>query len=73
MSANNDRDKEYLGFWELLQSVGAALLGVQSEAARRRDFSKGRPMHFILIGIAATLVFILTIAGIVRLVLQLAG
>ena len=64
---------ERLSFWELLQSVLAALLGVQSESARRRDFSKGKPLHFIIIGVVATVLLVLIFAGIVRLVLTLAG
>jgi hypothetical protein len=67
------KDDDRLRFMELLQSVLAALLGVQSEAARHRDFSKGRPLHFIIIGVVATVLLVLVFAGIVRLILMISG
>jgi hypothetical protein len=67
------KDEDRLSFMQLLQSVLAALLGVQSESARTRDFSKGRPLHFIIIGVAATVLLVLIFAGIVRLVLSVSG
>lgn len=74
MTTEDDRKRDdRLSFWELLQSVLAALLGVQSESARHRDFSKGKPLHFIIIGVVATVLLVLIFAGIVRLVLTLAG
>lgn len=77
MSKAGEHDKDDaqrpLRFLELLQSVAAALLGVQSDAARKRDFSRGKPLHFVIIGVVATLLFVLAVAGIVRLVLHLAG
>ncbi|MCK5770087.1 DUF2970 domain-containing protein [Algiphilus sp.] len=69
---NGNGGQAPLRFIELLQAVAAALLGVQSERARKRDFSRGKPMHFIIIGVLATIVFVLTITGIVQLVLHLA-
>jgi hypothetical protein len=65
-------DKE-LGFREVAQSVAAAAFGVQSAKNRERDFSKGKPSHFIILGLAFTLLFILVIFGVVKLVLHLAG
>ena len=62
-----------LGFKEVAQSVAAAAFGVQSGKNRERDFSKGKPSHFIALGLIFTIVFILVILGIVQLVLHLAG
>lgn len=75
---NNEQDKptppdEPLSFREMLQSVVAAAFGVQSGKNRARDFSKGKPSHFIILGLAFTLLFILLIFGVVKLVLHLAG
>lgn len=70
---SQQEDNRPLGFMELLQSVAAALLGVQSDAARRRDFSRGKPVHFIIIGVVATALFVLAVIGVVQLVLALAG
>jgi len=75
-NTHNDDDQERgqpLSFLELLQSVAAAMLGVQSDKARQRDFSRGKPLHFVIIGLAATLVFVLAVVGIVQLVLRFAG
>lgn len=40
---------------------------------RARDFSQGKPGHFIAIGLLFTLVFVLLLVGVVKLVLHLAG
>ena len=54
-------------------SVLAAFFGVQSNRARERDFTKGKPSTYIILGIVLTIVFILVIFGVVKLVLSLAG
>lgn len=58
---------------QMLQSILAGALGVQSGKNRERDFSHGKPSHFILLGIGFTTLFALTVLGIVKLVLYLAG
>ena len=60
-------------FWQMLHSVVAAAFGVQSGKNRARDFTHGRPSHFVALGILFTVVFALTLFGIVKLVLLLAG
>ncbi len=58
------------------QIVGSALsaaFGVQSEKNRIRDFETGSPKAFIVVGLAATILFILTVYFVVRLVLAFAG
>ncbi len=60
----------------LLQVIGSALsaaFGVQSERNRLRDFQAGSPKAFIIAGVAATVLFILTVYLVVRLVLAFAG
>ncbi len=59
--------------WEVTCSVVAALGGIQSEKNRERDFKHGKPMQFIIIGLIGTIVFVLSLVGVVRLVLHLAG
>ncbi|PTU73436.1 DUF2970 domain-containing protein [Pseudomonas mangrovi] len=66
-------DEQPLSFKEMLQSVLAAALGVQSGKNRSRDFSRGKPSHFILLGVGFTLLFVLVVLGVVRLVLYFAG
>ncbi len=59
-----------LTLWQLLKTSLAALLGVQTEANRSRDFQAGRPVQFIVLGIIAALVFVLLVIGVVQLVLS---
>lgn len=59
--------------WQMLHSVGAAAFGVQSGKNRARDFTHGKPSHFIILGILFTVIFGLTLYGIVNLVLYFAG
>ena len=65
-------DKRKLGILEVLSSVVASFFGVQNDAKRERDFTRGRPRDFIIVGLLLTLVFILTVWGIVSLVMHLA-
>lgn len=58
---------------DVVKSVGAAFFGVQTEANRRRDFTHGKLHHFVIVGLLATVVFVLVLAGIVHLVLVSAG
>ncbi|MCY1549082.1 hypothetical protein D9M68_852340 [compost metagenome] len=67
---NHDRP---LSFREMLQSVLAAAFGVQSGKNRARDFSRGKPSHFIMLGVLFTAIFVLVLFGLVKLVLHFAG
>lgn len=49
------------GVLAVMQSVGAAMLGVQSSKNKERDFTHGKPIHFIIGGLIGTLVFLLCI------------
>ena len=55
---DDDQDKP-LTLKEMLQSVLSAALGVQSGKNRSRDFSRGKPSHFIILGVLFTMVFVL--------------
>jgi hypothetical protein len=66
-------DDKPLSLKDMLLSVVAAAFGVQSGKNRARDFSRGKPSHFIILGLLFTLAFILVIFGVVKLVLYLAG
>ncbi|MBA4289240.1 MAG: hypothetical protein C0439_09700 [Pseudomonas sp.] len=70
---SDDQDNKPLSLWEMLQSVFSAALGVQSGKNRARDFSRGKPSHFIILGVLFTVLFVLVIFGVVQLVLHLAG
>lgn len=57
-------------FVSVVKSILAAGIGVQSEKNRQRDFEKGNPLVFIVGGIIFTVLFILTVASVVGLVLS---
>ena len=61
------------GFWALVQSILAAAFGVQSESARQRDFTQGRPLPYIIGGLIFTVLLVVGLILLVRLVLRLAG
>ncbi|MNE39702.1 hypothetical protein D3C80_1336680 [compost metagenome] len=73
MSKQDDPDDKPLTLWEMLQSVLAAAIGVQSGKKRSRDFRRGIPSHFIILGLLFTLLFVLVIYAVVKLVLHFAG
>lgn len=58
---------------QVVSSVFAAGLGVQSSKNRERDFKQGRPGVFIAAGIVFTLLFIGSVVLVVQLVLKGAG
>jgi hypothetical protein len=67
-----EKDEKPLTLLEMLQSVLAAAFGVQSGKNRSRDFSRGKPSHFILLGVIFTSFFVLVLLGVVKLILHLA-
>ncbi|ABP79894.1 Protein of uncharacterised function (DUF2970) [Streptococcus pneumoniae] len=69
----NDEQEKNLTLRQMLGSVLAAALGVQSGKNRARDFSHGKPSHFIILGVGFTVLFVLIVLGVVKLVLYLAG
>jgi hypothetical protein len=69
----DDPDNKPPTLWQMLHSVVAAAFGVQSAKNRTRDFTHGKPSHFVILGILFTTIFALTLFGIVKLVLHLAG
>jgi hypothetical protein len=64
--------EEKLKLGDVVKSVAAAFFGVQSNRNRERDFKHGKPIHYIAIGAAATVVFVLVMWGAVKLFLALA-
>ncbi|MGI9328626.1 MAG: DUF2970 domain-containing protein [Pseudomonadales bacterium] len=62
-----------LSLWQMMGSAIAAGLGVQSSRNRERDFKQGKASHFIAIGIAFTVLFVVGMVFFVRFVLTLAG
>jgi hypothetical protein len=59
--------------FQVVASVFAAGLGIQSSKNRERDFRQGRVGVFIVAGIVFTLLFIGTVYTVVQLVLKSTG
>ena len=59
-----------LTFLEVLGSTFSAAVGVQSKARRNRDFSRGKPLHFVLAGLIFAVTFVAVVVAVVRAVLS---
>ena len=70
---SDEQNDKPLTFREMLHSVLAAAFGVQSGKNRSRDFSRGKPSHFLILGVLFTTVFVLLLFALVKLVLYAAG
>ena len=64
--------QENLTLAQMFGSALAAMVGVQTKEKRERDFAKGKASHFIIVGVVLTALFVLTMAGIVTLVMNVA-
>jgi hypothetical protein len=56
--------------FSVIGSVAASMFGVQSSKKHDEDFRHGKVSTYLAVGAVATLVFILTIWGIVQLVVS---
>jgi hypothetical protein len=65
--------KPSLNPMQVVSSVFAAGLGVQSSKNRERDFKQGKFSVFIIAGVVFTLLFIGAVFTVVQLVLRNAG
>jgi hypothetical protein len=54
---------------QVIQSVFAAVIGVQSDKNRERDFKGGSVGIYLIVGLIATVTFIMAITLIVTLVI----
>lgn len=57
----------------VVQSVLAAMFGVQSEEKRAQDFENGHIGYYIFVGVAMVIIFILTLVTIVNSILESSG
>jgi Protein of unknown function (DUF2970) len=73
MNPEDNDQQQAPSFLGVLGSVLASMFGVQSSRRREADFTRGKPIHYILVGLLVTVVFILTVWGVVKLVLGFAG
>jgi len=68
-----DKQHEKVSLRQVISSVMASFLGVQRSDKYERDFTRGKPSHYIVVGLIGTILFILFIVGVVRLVMYFAG
>ena len=61
------------GLLQVVSSVLAAMVGIQKAKNRERDFTHGKPSHFITVGLIVTVIAVLLLWGLVKLVLYLSG
>ena len=73
MSPTNENERRGSSFLGVLGSVLASMFGVQSSSKHQEDFAHGKAIHYILVGLLVTAVFILSIWGVVKLVLSAAN
>lgn len=63
------QEQESLTLWQVIGSVFAASFGVQSKENKVRDFSRGKPVHFIIAGLLFTVAFMLSLIVVINLIL----
>ena len=61
-------ESEDLTLLQVMGSVFAAGFGVQSKDKKVRDFTRGKPLQFIIAGLVFTLAFLLGLIAIVNLI-----
>lgn len=62
-------ERKGTGVLAVIQSVAAAMIGVQSSKNKERDFTHGKPLHFIIGGLIGTLLFLLCIWLLVKVLI----
>ncbi len=59
--------------WNVISSVLAAMIGVQSDENRERDFKHGSMGSYIFVGIVVVAIFVFSLIAIVNSILEEAG
>lgn len=54
----------------VIRSVSASMFGVQSSKKHAEDFSEGNIASYVVVGLVATVLFVLAVWGIVQLVVS---
>jgi len=59
-----------LSLKNIIFSILSSFIGIQSNKNRERDFKSNSAIHFIIVGIIITIIFIIALYIIVKLVLH---
>ncbi len=70
MTDNENNNLKPLTFWEVLGSTFAAAFGVQSFKNRKRDFTRGNVVHFIISGLVFVACFVIGMIMFVNLIIS---
>ena len=54
----------------VIRSVSASMFGVQSSKKHAEDFSEGSVTSYVVVGLVATILFVLAVWGVVKLVVS---
>ncbi|MDH5433191.1 MAG: DUF2970 domain-containing protein, partial [Gammaproteobacteria bacterium] len=57
----------------VIKSVLAAMVGIQSEENRKRDFEQGNLWNYLAVGVVMVFLFVITLVSIVNSILEEAG
>jgi len=68
-SSDELSNDQAMTLWQTAQSVLYAMLGVQKSKNAKRDFSKGKAIHFIILGVVFGILFVLVVSLVVSIVL----
>jgi len=71
MSENKEQQKP--GLFNVLLSVLAAMVGIQSEKNRERDFTKGDVTNYLFVGVIVVAIFVFSLISFVNSILEDAG
>ena len=69
----SDKEQKEPTLLDVARSVLWAMLGVQKQRNYERDFTKGKPWQYVVVGLTAVLIFILVIIAVVNFALSSAG
>jgi hypothetical protein len=70
--ASDDEKSRPTTAWQVIQSVLWSFFGVQSSENRKRDFTRGKPIHYLVAAVLMTGVVVLLFFTAVQLVLRFA-
>lgn len=73
LNDKSPKDNKKIGPLQVIGSVLAAMVGIQTEDNRERDFTSGQIGNYIFVGIIVVIIFIFTLISIVNNILDEAG
>ena len=70
MSQQQESNQRRQSLGSVFSSVFSSAFGVQSSKKHEEDFAKGSAKAYIAVGLIATVIFVLTVWGLVKLVVS---